>query len=135
MMQTQILLVEDNTVLCEVLERNLLMRGYAVTVAQNVAEAVASLCTRDFHLVLLDIHLPDQTSWDLLRTLGHFPDIHLRRTTDGRLPVVVLSAVRVSSGRLEEFRPLAYLPKPFPLEAVLRLASQVQKDNRSVSTV
>ncbi len=41
-----------------------------------------------------------------------------------RLPVVVLSAVRVSIQRLSEFRPLAYLPKPFPMEALLRLAAQ-----------
>ncbi len=39
-------------------------------------------------------------------------------------PVVVLSAVRVSPGRLAEFRPLAYLPKPFPIEALLRLAAE-----------
>jgi hypothetical protein len=30
--------------------------------------------------------------------------------------------VRVSPGRLAEFQPLAYLPKPFPIEALLRLA-------------
>ena len=40
------------------------------------------------------------------------------------LPVVILSAVRVSQHRLTEFRPLAYLPKPFPLEALLRLAAE-----------
>jgi hypothetical protein len=38
--------------------------------------------------------------------------------------VVVLSAVRVNPRRLAEFHPLAYLPKPFPMEAVLRLAAE-----------
>jgi DNA-binding response OmpR family regulator len=42
----------------------------------------------------------------------------------GQLPVVVLSAVRVSPRRLQEFHPLAYLPKPFPMEAILRLAAE-----------
>ncbi|MBV9894683.1 MAG: hypothetical protein JO020_10970 [Chloroflexi bacterium] len=32
-----------------------------------------------------------------------------------------MSAVRVSQSRLEEFHPLAYLPKPFPIDALLRL--------------
>jgi hypothetical protein len=36
----------------------------------------------------------------------------------------VLSAVRVSPHRLAEFHPLAYLPKPFPMEALLRLAAE-----------
>ncbi len=45
----------------------------------------------------------------------------------GQLPVVVLSAVRVSPRRLQEFHPLAYLPKPFPMDAILRLAAEAAK--------
>ncbi len=41
-----------------------------------------------------------------------------------KLPIVVVSAVRVSPRRLSEFRPLAYLPKPFLMEALLRLAME-----------
>jgi DNA-binding response OmpR family regulator len=41
-----------------------------------------------------------------------------------KLPVVVLSAVQVSPRRLAEFRPLAYLPKPFLLDSLLRLAAE-----------
>jgi DNA-binding response OmpR family regulator len=71
------------------------------------------------------------------------------REIDGHvqtLPVVVLSAVRVSPRRLAEFRPLAYLPKPFPIEALLRLAAEAaerrnggvvteQEDEEHASTV
>jgi hypothetical protein len=37
------------------------------------------------------------------------------------MPTIVVSAVRVSQNRLEEFQPLALLPKPFPIDALLRL--------------
>lgn len=131
-MQAQILLVEDNAVLCEVLERNLSARGHAVTIVQDVAGAICALRARKYHLILLDINLPDSTGWDLLRMVQNSSEITLPRTADGRLPVVVLSAVRVSNRRLEEFHPLAYLAKPFPLEAVLRLAAQAAEQlNRS----
>jgi hypothetical protein len=40
----------------------------------------------------------------------------------------VVSAVAVVPSRLAEFRPLTYLPKLFPLEALLRLVG----DNRTV---
>ena len=40
--------------------------------------------------------------------------------------MVVLSAVRVSPRRLAEFRPLAYLPKPFPLDSLLRLVAEAE---------
>jgi hypothetical protein len=37
------------------------------------------------------------------------------------VPTIIVSAVRVSEERLAEFKPKAYLPKPFPLEALLRI--------------
>ena len=63
-------------------------------------------------LLLLDINLPDRTGWEVLRALD-------RRKL--RVPTIVTSAVRPRPGRLDEFQPLAYLPKPFPLESLLRL--------------
>jgi DNA-binding response OmpR family regulator len=76
------------------------------------AEAVQAVITRVPDLVLLDINLPDQTGWDVPRELK-------RRGRE--VPTIVLSAVRVGQNRLDEFHPLAYLPKPFPIEALLRL--------------
>ena len=124
MMQARVLLVEDNQILCEVLTRNLQARGHQITVVHDVAEALEALRACDFDLILLDINLPDQTGWDLLRALKNAPDVHVSLTAEGRFPVVVLSAVRINPCRLEEFRPLAYLSKPFPLEALLRLVGQ-----------
>ncbi len=62
--------------------------------------------------MLLDINLPDHSGWDVMREL---------RRLGIDVPTIVVSAVRVSQSRLEEFHPMAYLPKPFPLEALLRL--------------
>jgi CheY-like chemotaxis protein len=126
-----ILLVEDDDVLSSVIERNLQVRGHHVAMAADVQEALHHLRTDTFDLILLDINLPDQTGWDVLRAA--LAEGRLRRVTDahessdphaGKLPVVVLSAVRVSPQRLSEFHPLAYLPKPFPMDAVLRLAAE-----------
>jgi hypothetical protein len=40
----------------------------------------------------------------------------------------------VSPARLEEFRPLAFLPKPFPLEALLRVVEDARpKESEPVS--
>lgn len=124
MTQAHILIIEDNTVLCDVLVRNLCAREYLVSVAHDVAGALNALKTSPIDLLLLDINLPDQTGWDLLRAVQASTGIQLRQTADGRLPVVVLSAVRVHHNRLAEFRPLAYLVKPFPLDALLRLVAQ-----------
>jgi CheY-like chemotaxis protein len=132
----RILLVEDDEVLRSVVERNLRARGHAVETAVDVQSALAHLRTKEFDLVLLDINLPDQTGWDVLRTAqteGYF-HVHEPDMLNGKLPVVVLSAVRVSPRRLAEFHPLAYLPKPFPMEALLRLASEAGERNSATTS-
>jgi DNA-binding response OmpR family regulator len=122
----RILLVEDDEVLCDLLARNLRAREYDVSIAADAESALAHLRLTTFDLIFLDINLPDQTGWDVLRTALREGSIH-PQTIDGALdtlPVVVLSAVRVSPRRLAEFHPMAYLPKPFPMEALLRLAAE-----------
>ena len=122
----RILLIEDDEVLCDLVKRNLEARGHQVSVAQNAKTAKAYLRTTTFDLIVLDINLPDQTGWDVLRAAlneGRIKPLIVEGQGE-KLPVVVLSAVRVGPGRLAEFHPLAYLPKPFPMDALLRLAAE-----------
>jgi DNA-binding response OmpR family regulator len=107
-----VLLVEDEATLRRLVARNLTGRGLQVREAETAEAAIGAVTTDRPDLLLLDINLPDRSGWDVLRELQ-------RRGTD--VPTIVISAVRVSPTRLKEFRPLAYLPKPFPLEALLRL--------------
>ena len=130
----RILLVEDDEVLRELLLRNLEARGHEVRVAEDAQAALAHLRTAPFDLIILDICLPDETGWDVLRTAqkeGRLPSLQMNGHT-GQLPVVVLSAVRVSPRRLQEFHPLAYLPKPFPMEAILRLAAEAAQRRNGI---
>ena len=124
-----ILLVEDDDVLGELILRNLQRRGHDVRVAKDAHTALAYLRVIPFDLILLDINLPDQTGWEVLRVAQKEKRLSPLKGNghDGQLPVVVLSAVRVSTSRLQEFHPLAYLPKPFPMEAILRLAAEAAR--------
>ncbi len=125
----RILLVEDDEGLGDVVFRNLQARGHDVTIATDVQSALTQLHLHTFDLTFLDINLPDQTGWDVLRIAQREGDLRPQQI-DGqgeKLPVVIMSAVRVSPNRLTEFHPLAYLPKPFPMEALIRFASDAAR--------
>lgn len=132
----RILLVEDDEVLCDLVKRNLEAREHEVSIADDAQAALAYLRAASYDLIVLDINLPDQTGWDVLRAAlgeGRIKPLVVEGQGE-KLPVVVLSAVRVGPRRLAEFHPLAYLPKPFPMDALLRLAAEAaQRRTTSLS--
>ncbi len=112
-----LLIVEDDDALREVLARHLRARGWAVTEATSAegAEAAMAAGMRPA-LVLLDINLPGETGWDLLRggALGG----------SEAPPVVVVTATTIGPRRLREFGVAGYLPKPFALETLLEVCER-----------
>ncbi len=113
-MTSRVLVVEDDDQLRRIITSNLVARGHAVRQAADASSALAALAEEQPDLLILDINLPDRTGWDVLRD-ANLPE---------QVRVLMLTAVPVSPRRLAEFRPVAYLPKPFPLEALLRLAER-----------
>lgn len=108
---SHVLLVEDDESLGGLLAAHLRARGYEVTVAAT-AETAQALLGEGLHpdIVLLDINLPGDTGWSVLRS-DEF-------AAAGRPPVVVASAMSVSAARLREFGVAGYLPKPFALDTL-----------------
>jgi DNA-binding response OmpR family regulator len=111
-MYNDVLLIDDEATFRGVIARNLRTRGLTVREAETVDEAIAEIDGALPDALLLDLNLPDRTGWDVLREL---------RQRQTHVPTIIVSAIRVPASKLEEFQPLAYLPKPFPLEALLRL--------------
>jgi CheY-like chemotaxis protein len=110
--QPVVLVVDDDKTFRRVLSLNLASRGAEVLQAGTEAEALAVIEARQPDLLLLDINLPDRTGWELLRELKR-RDHHVR--------TVIASAVKVQPGRMQEWPDVQFLPKPFPMEALVRL--------------
>jgi len=107
-----LLLVEDDESLRAILARHLRHEGFGVEEAAS-AEAASEALEGGLRpkLVLLDLNLPGETGWDLLRGTS--------LEAAGSPPVVITSAIAVSPKRLAEFGVAGYLPKPFPLETLV----------------
>lgn len=120
----RILVVEDEAGLRHIVAKNLRSRGYWVDEADCVDAAEAAIEHATPCLVLLDIDLPDRTGWDVLRTL---------RLAEKHPAVVLVTATNVHEERLRQFAPDAVLTKPFPMDALLRLASRYCRPLEEIS--
>ena len=114
----RLLLVDDDESFRHVIATWLRRRGYEIAEADS-AEAAASLLASGPapSLVLLDLNLPGDTGWELLRSprFGR-PDAP---------PVVIASATTVDHRKFAEFAVAGFLPKPFPLETMLATIERV----------
>jgi DNA-binding response OmpR family regulator len=122
----RILFVEDDESLRLIVARHLRAQGYEVDEADS-AEATVNALEAGLRpgVVLLDLNLPGDTGWDLLRG----PAL----ADAGSPPVIIASATTVSPKRLAEFRVAGYLPKPFPLETLVATVERVLHDPREGS--
>jgi DNA-binding response OmpR family regulator len=107
----RVLLIEDDDPLAGMLSAHLEAHGYRVTVSPT-AEAAQSTLATGFRpdVVLLDINLPGETGWSVIRSDA--------LADAGHPPVIVASAMAVSPARLREFGIAGYLPKPFALDTL-----------------
>jgi len=123
----RILLVEDEESLVEVIEMNLKLEGYDVTVARNGSEALENARSSRFDICVLDIMLPEVDGFTVCKTL---------RSENNNIPILFLSAKSTSSDRIEGLKIGGddYLTKPFNLEELLLRISNLHKRNRETSS-
>jgi len=120
-----ILIVEDDLILAEALDRGLKEAGYECCVAGSVKAATELLNASRPSLVLLDLGLPDGDGTDLLAAIR-------RKDTD--LPVVVTTARSGIPDRVHGLECGAddYLVKPYAFEELLaRIKIQLRHVSRA----
>ena len=119
-MATRILIVDDERVVTEVVERYLKLEGYDAAVAMDGADALKVVQEWKPHLVVLDLMLPILDGLEVCRIL--------RKNTD--LPIIMLTARGEETDRIVGLEMGAddYMVKPFsPRELVARVKSVLRR--------
>ncbi|MCL2495473.1 MAG: response regulator transcription factor [Oscillospiraceae bacterium] len=133
-MQTKILVVDDDSNICELLRLYLEKEGYQVFFARDGEAAVAAFAANSPDLVLLDIMLPALDGWQVCR--------EIRKTS--RVPIIMLTAKGEVFDKVLglELGADDYVTKPFDtkeiiarIKAVLRRAESAKDAEPAVKEV
>lgn len=132
-MATRIMVIDDEPLICRLLEYQLGGAGFEVTAYQRVQEALLQLARSQPDLILLDVMMPEISGWDLCRQIR----------SSSNIPIIMLTAkdgdddvVRGLTGGADD-----YVGKPFNhaqlvarIEAVLRRAQSTPARPRALAT-
>ncbi len=121
-----ILIVDDNIITCEVIQRNLEISGFHVFTAHSVNDAIETLSRQDIDLLITDYKMPEHSGLELIKyTRDHFQDIFIIMLTGYGS---INSAVAAMKEGADE-----YITKPFTdkelLDAVKK-SIQKQKEKK-----
>jgi CheY-like chemotaxis protein len=110
----RIMIIEDNQVIVELLERRLSRQGYQVISCVDSAVAL-ELCRRERpDLVILDILMPGRSGWEIMEEMKSDPEI-------ASIPIIV-STVKNRPEDVERARELQaadYIAKPYVFSDLL----------------
>jgi len=112
MEKQNILIADDETNLCRILDAELRKAGYAVTVVHDGAQAVEQVRCVDFQMILLDVRMP---------ILDGLSALHEIRKIKKETPVVIMTAYESqdTAASALSMGATACVNKPFDLEGLV----------------
>jgi len=126
-MEVTVLLIDDDTELCELLSEFLALEGFRARAVHNGEAALAHCRDHHYDVIVLDIMLPGMLGLDVLRGLRSF----------SQTPVLMLTARGEDTDRIVglELGADDYLPKPCnPRELAARLRAILRRTRASQDT-
>ena len=118
---TDILVVDDDSMIVEMLIDLLTFEGYAARGACNGREALDMITARRPAVLLLDLHMPVMDGAELIHTLS--------QTAFADLPIIIITALPADAQRIAHRHTVAWMTKPLDIDALLaRLATALGGD-------
>jgi PAS domain S-box-containing protein len=113
--KVRLLLAEDNEINREMTVALLSKRGYTVEAVENGWEAVSAWKSNSYHLILMDVQMPEMNGFDATREIRRLED------GDGHIPIVAMTAhaMKGDQERCLEVGMDDYVSKPLDPEFVL----------------
>ena len=120
-----ILIVDDDTRICDLLEKFLDKNGYLVSAVHSAEQARQILAGLEFDLIILDVMMPRESGIELTSYLRE----------ENKTPIILLTAKGDAEDRILGLEAGAddYLPKPFePMELLLRIKAVLRRTGENL---
>ena len=110
-MKRKILIIDDDVDIAMIIMDMLTDKGFGVTHAASSEEAFRILTEKNFHLIILDINLPDSIGFEVCRELRKVSEV----------PIIFASARTNETDRVTglDIGGDDYIPKPFSMKELL----------------
>lgn len=116
----KILIVEDNQVIVELLERRLSRQGYRVVPCLDSGAALQKCREEKPDLVILDILMPGRSGWEIMEDLGTDPET-------ASIPIIVSTVKNRPEDvkRAMELQAADYIAKPYVFSDLLERIERI----------
>jgi len=123
MQEERILVVDDEEVICNVLERRLTREGYSCTTANNGKEALNHFYKNSFSLIISDIKMPEMTGVELLQKV---------KAIDPKMKMIMVTAYPEIDLAVNAMRLGAYdfIIKPADLDLIVMSVKKALESKR-----
>jgi len=123
MQEERILVVDDEEVICNVLERRLTREGYSCTTANNGKEALNHFYKNSFSLIISDMKMPEMTGVELLQKV---------KAIDPKMKMIMVTAypdidLAVNAMRLGAYD---FIIKPADLDLIVMSVKKALESKR-----
>ena len=127
-MTRRILIIDDELEMCLSLAELLESHGYSTEYATGIRDAATILESRNFHLILLDIRMPDGNGVEFL---------HVIKARDRSIPVLMISAYASveNVARAMKYGAVNFFSKPIDMPSLLEEVGRLTKSVYNPSEV
>jgi PAS domain S-box-containing protein len=115
--KARILVIEDDSMVIELLDEILTSGGHDVTCAQGGMEGVQRFKDEQFDMVFTDLGMPEMTGWDVARSV---------KDKNSQIPVALITGwgEEFDQSRLKDAGVDLIVAKPFTVDRILRLVDE-----------
>lgn len=122
----KVLVIDDEELMCDLIEQVLEMKNYSVSTITNSSEALEEIkLKKDYDIIIADIRMPKVSGIDLLRT-SNAQNMHYQ------FILITGFYSLLAPDILKSLNPFGFIKKPFDINTLIETVDQALKKRQEL---